>query len=172
GLEDKLDRVSNSEIAWRDVLRDFWQGFISAVDETKDLKISQVIDALDALLSQHLYPAREDGADPKVCPTCSTGRLSLKLSKFGAFIGCSNYPECRYTRQLSANADGSPDIGTKKLGVDPETGLDVTGRSGRFGPYLQIGEAEKDGEKPKRAGLPKGVAPDEIDFEAALKLLS
>ncbi|HEY1983466.1 MAG TPA: topoisomerase C-terminal repeat-containing protein, partial [Xanthobacteraceae bacterium] len=94
------------------------------------------------------------------------------LSKFGAFIGCSNYPECRYTRQLSASADGAPDIGTKKLGVDPETGLDVTVRSGRFGPYLQLGETVKDGEKPKRASLPKGIAPDEIDFERALALLS
>jgi DNA topoisomerase I len=170
GLEDKLDLISNSEIAWRDVLRDFWQDFIGAIDETKDLKISQVIDALDALLSQHLYPTREDGADPKVCPTCSTGRLSLKLSKFGAFIGCSNYPECRYIRSLSASAEG--DIGVKKLGEDPETGLDITVRGGRFGPYLQLGEATKDGEKPKRAGLPKGVAPDEMDLKRALQLLS
>jgi DNA topoisomerase-1 len=171
-LEDKLDLVSNNEIAWRDVLRDFWRDFIGAIDETKELRISAVIDALDAMLSQHLFPAREDGTDPRVCPTCGNGRLSLRLSKFGAFIGCSNYPECRYTRALSSQADGTLDIGTKKLGTDPETGLDVTVRSGRFGPYLQLGEAEKDGEKPKRAGLPKGVAPDEIDFEAALKLLS
>jgi DNA topoisomerase-1 len=171
GLEDKLDLISNNEIAWRDVLRDFWRDFIGAIDETKDLRISAVIDTLDAMLSTHLFPAREDGSDPRVCPTCSNGRLSLKLSKFGAFIGCSNYPECRYTRQLSASADGSPDIGTKKLGVDPETGLDVTVRSGRFGPYLQLGEGVE-GEKPKRASLPKGVAPDEIDFARALQLLS
>ncbi len=172
GLEEQLDLISNSEAAWRDVLRDFWRDFIGAIDETKDLKISQVIDALDALLSPHLFPPRADGTDPRVCPTCGSGRLSLKLSKFGAFIGCSNYPECRYTRALSSQADGSPDIGTKKLGVDPATGLDVTVRSGRFGPYLQLGETEKGGEKPKRAGLPKGVAPDEIDLERALALLS
>jgi DNA topoisomerase-1 len=172
GLEEQLDLISNSEVAWRDVLRDFWRDFIGAIDETKDLKISGVIDALDALLAPHLFPPREDGSDPRVCPTCSTGRLTLKLSKFGAFIGCTNYPECRYTRALSSQADGSPDIGTKKLGVDPVTGLDVTVRSGRFGPYLQIGETEKGGEKPKRAGLPKGVAPDEIDLERALALLS
>jgi DNA topoisomerase-1 len=172
GLEDQLDLISNNEVAWRDVLRDFWRDFIGAIDETKDLRISAVIDALDALLSPHLFPAREDGSDPRVCPTCSSGRLSLKLSKFGAFIGCSNYPECRYIRSLSASADGSPDIGTKKLGVDPQTGLDVTVRSGRFGPYLQRGEAGKDGEKPKRAGLPKDVAPDEIGLERALALLS
>ena len=172
GLEEQLDLISNSEVAWRDVLRDFWRDFIGAIDETKDLKISGVIDALDALLAPHLFPPREDGSDPRVCPTCGNGRLSLKLSKFGAFIGCTNYPECRYTRALSSQADGSPDIGTKKLGVDPVTGLDVTVRSGRFGPYLQLGETEKDGEKPKRAGLPKGVAPDEIDLERALALLS
>ncbi|MGC1280078.1 MAG: DNA topoisomerase, partial [Xanthobacteraceae bacterium] len=172
GLEEQLDLISNSEVAWRDVLRDFWRDFIGAIDETKDLKISGVIDALDALLAPHLFPPREDGSDPRVCPTCSNGRLTLKLSKFGAFIGCTNYPECRYTRALSSQADGSPDIGTKKLGVDPVSGLDVTVRSGRFGPYLQIGETEKGGEKPKRAGLPKGVAPDEIDLERALALLS
>jgi DNA topoisomerase-1 len=172
GLEEQLDLISNSEVAWRDVLRDFWRDFIGAIDETKDLKISGVIDALDALLAPHLFPPREDGSDPRVCPTCSNGRLTLKLSKFGAFIGCTNYPECRYTRALSSQADGSPDIGTKKLGVDPATGLDITVRSGRFGPYLQIGETEKGGEKPKRAGLPKGVAPDEIDLERALALLS
>jgi DNA topoisomerase I len=172
GLEDKLDLISNSEVAWRDVLRDFWRDFIGAIDETKDLRISAVIDALDAMLEPHLFPPRADGVDPHQCPTCGNGRLSLKLSKFGAFIGCSNYPECRYTRQLSASADGAPDIGTKKLGVDPETGLDVTVRSGRFGPYLQLGETVKDGEKPKRASLPKGIAPDEIDFERALALLS
>ena len=100
GLEEQLDLISNSEVAWRDVLRDFWRDFIGAIDETKDLKISAVIDALDALLAPHLFPPREDGSDPRVCPTCSNGRLSLKLSKFGAFIGCSNYPECRYTRAL------------------------------------------------------------------------
>jgi len=168
-LEEKLDLVSNSEVAWRDLLRDFWRDFIGAIDDTKDLKISGVIDALDALLAPHLFPGREDGSDPRVCPTCGTGRLGLKLSKFGAFIGCSNYPECRYTRSLTA--DGNGEVSNKKLGVDPTTGLDVTVRSGRFGPYLQLGEGV-DGEKPKRASLPKGVAPDEIGFDRAIALLS
>ena len=131
-----------------------------------------MIDALDALLAPHLFPPREDGSDPRLCPTCGNGRLSLKLSKFGAFIGCSNYPECRYTRPLSAPMARGDIGGTKKLGEDPQTGLDVTVRSGRFGPYLQLGETVKDGEKPKRAGLPKGTAPDEIDLERALALLS
>src|SRR5271169_1848175 len=116
GLEDRLDLISNSEVAWRDVLRDFWRDFIGAIDDTKELHISAVIDALDDMLAPHLFPPRADGVDPRACPTCSGGRLSLKLSKFGAFIGCTNYPDCRYTRPLSAGEGG--DIGTKKLGED------------------------------------------------------
>jgi DNA topoisomerase I len=141
GLEEQLDQISNNEVAWRDVLRDFWRDFIGAVDETKDLKISDVIDALDALLAPHLFPPRDDGGDPRACPSCSGGRLTLKLSKFGAFIGCSNYPECRYTRPLTLPGDGIGEMGTKKLGEDPTTGLEVTLRSGRFGPYVQLARA-------------------------------
>jgi DNA topoisomerase I len=172
GLEEQLDLISNNEVAWRDVLRDFWRDFIGAIDETKDLKISDVIDALDELLAPHLFPPRADGADPRACPGCTGGRLTLKLSKFGAFIGCSSYPECRYTRPLTVPGDGSGEIGTKKLGEDPKTGLEVTLRSGRFGPYVQLGEAEKGGDKPKRAGLPKGTVPVDVDLERALQLLS
>jgi len=171
GLEEQLDLISNNEVEWRAVLRDFWRDFIAAVDDIKDLKISQVIDALDALLAPHLFPPQSDGGDPRQCPNCSRGRLTLKLSKFGAFIGCSNYPECRYTRPLSMPGERGAEIGTKKLGEDPQTGLDVTLRSGRFGPYVQLGEAV-DGEKPKRAGLPKGVAAEDVDLQRALALLS
>jgi DNA topoisomerase I len=170
-LEEQLDLIAEREINWREVLRDFWRDFIAAIDETKDLKISAVIDALDSLLAPHLFPPRADGSDPRQCPNCGNGRLSLKLSKYGAFIGCSNYPECRYTRPLTVPADGSAEIGTKVLGLDPESGLDVTLRSGRFGPYLQLGEAVN-GEKPRRAGLPKGTSPDQIDLQRALALLS
>jgi len=170
-LEEQLDLISNNEVAWREVLRDFWRDFIGAVDEIKDLRISQVLDALDKLLAPHLFPPRADGGDPRQCPNCSGGRLTLKLSKYGAFIGCSNYPECRYTRPLSVPADGSGEIGTKKLGEDPKSGLEVTLRSGRFGPYVQLGEAV-DGEKPKRASLQKGMTPDDVDLDQALALLS
>ena len=170
-LEEQLDLISNNEVAWREVLRDFWRDFIGAVDEIKDLRISQVLDALDELLAPHLFPPRADGGDPRQCPNCSGGRLTLKLSKYGAFIGCSNYPECRYTRPLSVPADGSGEIGTKKLGEDPKSGLEVTLRSGRFGPYVQLGEAV-DGEKPKRASLQKGTTPDDVDLDRALALLS
>jgi DNA topoisomerase-1 len=171
-LEEQLDRVSNNELAWRDLLRDFWRHFTAAVGDIKDLRITAVIDALDEVLSPHLFPPRPDGTDPRSCPQCGAGQLSLRLGKFGGFIGCSNYPECRYTRQLAAGGGANgPDGGMKKLGEDPVTGLEVTLRSGRFGPYVQLGEAVE-GEKPKRAGLPKGLAPDDVDLETALGLLA
>ena len=161
-LEEQLDRISNNEMAWRDLLRDFWRDFTAAVGDIKELRVAQVIDALDEMLAPHLFPPRADGTDPRKCPNCETGRLSLKLGKFGGFIGCTNYPECRYTRQFAPGngANGGPDGGMKKLGEDPASGLEVTLRSGRFGPYVQLGEAVE-GEKPKRAGLPKGLAPDD-----------
>ncbi|MCC6983456.1 MAG: type I DNA topoisomerase [Bauldia sp.] len=179
-LEEKLDRISNGEIAWKDVLREFWTQFSSHVEKTKELRVSAVLDALNDLLAPHIFPPRADGSDPRTCPLCGTGRLSLKLSRFGAFIGCSNYPECKYTRQLAVptGEDGevANDNGTRKLGVDPETGLDVTVRNGRFGYYLQLGEAPegkgKDAEKPKRASIPKGWDPQTIDLDAALALLA
>jgi DNA topoisomerase I len=173
GLEEQLDRISNNEMAWRDLLRDFWREFTAAVGDIKELRVAQVIDALDEMLAPHLFPPRADGADPRKCPSCESGRLSLKLGKFGGFIGCSNYPECRYTRQLAPGngANGGPDGGMKKLGQDPANGLDVTLRSGRFGPYVQLGEGA-DGEKPKRTGLPKGTSPDDVDLDRALGLLS
>ncbi len=170
GLEEQLDRISNNEIAWRELLRDFWRDFTAAVGDIKDLRVAQVIDALDEMLGPHLFPPRADGTDPRKCPQCESGRLSLKLGKFGGFIGCTNYPECRYTRQFT-NGNGGPDGGMKKLGEDPATGLEVTLRSGRFGPYIQLGEAVN-GEKPKRAGIPKGLTPDDIDLQRALGLLS
>ena len=172
GLEEQLDLISNNEIAWRDVLRDFWRDFIGAVDEIKDLRDLQVIDALDEMLAPHLFPPRADGSDPRQCPTCSGGRLTLKLSKFGAFIGCSNYPECRYTRPLSVPADGSGDIGTKKLGEDPETGLEVTLRSGRFGPYVQLGEAVEGREAEARRPAARAWCPTMSISQRALALLS
>jgi DNA topoisomerase-1 len=172
GLEEQLDRISNNEMAWRDLLRDFWREFTAAVGDIKELRVAQVIDALDEMLAPHLFPPRTDGSDPRKCPNCETGRLSLKLGKFGGFIGCSNYPECRYTRQLApGNGNGAPENGMKKLGGDPASGLEVTVRSGRFGPYIQLGEAVN-GEKPKRAALPKGLSADDVDLDRALGLLS
>jgi DNA topoisomerase I len=170
GLEEDLDRIANKEIDWREVLRDFWRDFIEAVDDIKDLRISEVLDVLDEMLSPHLFPSKKDGSDPRVCPTCGNGRLGLKLGRFGAFIGCSNYPDCNFTRQLAANGAATAD---KVLGKDPETGLDVAIKTGRFGTYLQLGETPKDkSEKPKRAGIPKGWDVEDMDLDKALQLLS
>jgi DNA topoisomerase-1 len=168
-LEEKLDQIANHDLDWKQVLRDFWRDFIAAVDEIKDVRITQVLDALDEILAPHIFPPREDGTDPRLCPQCGKGRLGLKTGKFGGFVGCSNYPECRYTRQLATDASGVS--GTKVLGIDPATGLEVTLRGGRFGPYVQLGEA-KDGEKPKRAGLPKNTDLDTVDLAFALGLLA
>src|SRR5277367_6349514 len=172
-LEEKLDRVSNSEIDWKDLLRDFWIDFSGALGGTKDLRTTQVLDSLNELLGPHIFPARADGADARLCPSCNKGQLSLKLGKFGAFIGCSNYPECRYTRVLAPNGqDGAGSEGDRPgvrvLGIDPATGDEITLRNGRFGDYVQQGE----GEKPKRCSLPKGISPDDLTLEKAIALLS
>ncbi len=177
-LEEKLDQISNGELSWKDVLRDFWRQFSGDVDQTKDLRVSEVLDHLNELLGPHVFPARADGGDPRQCPSCGTGRLSLKMGKFGAFVGCSNYPECRYTRQLAVATDGNGNgtengDGTRLLGQDPETGLDVTLRTGRFGPYVQLGEQGEDKTvKPKRASIPRGWDPATLDLDRALALLS
>ncbi|MCY1642980.1 type I DNA topoisomerase [Methylorubrum sp. SL192] len=182
-LEEQLDRVSNAEIDWRSVLRDFWRDFSAAIGGTKELRVAEVLEALNGLLGPHIFPEKADGGDPRACPTCGAGQLSLKLGKFGAFIGCSNYPECKYTRQLSASGvegegDGSSaeggQPGVRVLGDDPATGLPVTLRDGRFGPFVQLGEAsaEKGAEKPKRSSLPKGMTPGSVTLEIALRLLS
>ena len=173
-LEGKLDLISDGKLEWKDVLNEFWRHFTTAVDEIKDLRVSQVLDALNEILGPHVFPDKEDGSDPRKCPSCEDGRISLKVGRFGAFIGCSNYPECRHTRQFSETGEAeAATVNTegRLLGQDPETGLDVTVRSGRFGPYIQLGEpAEK--EKPKRASIPKGYDAASIDLEQALTLLS
>jgi DNA topoisomerase-1 len=176
-LEEQLDRVSNAEIDWKAVMRDFWRDFSAALGETKELRTTEVLDALNELLGPHIFPDKGDGSNPRTCPTCGSGQLSLKLGKFGAFIGCSNYPECKYTRQLAAtgasgDGDGTSEDGgqpgVRVLGDDPQTGLQVTVRDGRFGPFVQLGEEEK----PKRVSLPKGTTPAQLDLETALKLLA
>ncbi|MEN0001787.1 MAG: type I DNA topoisomerase, partial [Pseudomonadota bacterium] len=173
GLEEKLDLISDGKLAWKDVLRDFWQEFSAHVDQTKELRITNVLDALNERLEPLVFPAREDGSDPRICPRCGTGNLSLKLGKFGSFVGCSNYPECNYTRQLGQEGEGDAaeaSDGPKVLGKDPFTEEEITLRTGRFGPYVQRGE----GKEAKRASLPKGDAwkPAEIDHEKALALLA
>jgi DNA topoisomerase-1 len=193
-LEEKLDEISDGRADWRAVMRAFWQDFSEAVDQTRDLKISDVINALDDDLGSHFFPAREDGGDPRLCPACNTGRLGLKLGRHGSFIGCSNYPNCQYTRRLAVNGEGDGEEtlkeGMRVLGRDPATGEDITVRRGPYGLYVQQGEpppppppadekkGEKKGdkkakkEKPKRMSLPRGVDGESITLEQALGLLT
>jgi DNA topoisomerase-1 len=174
-LEEKLDLVSNNEIDWKTVLRDFWKDFSAAVDGTKELRTTQVLDSLNDLLGPHIFPAKADDGDPRGCPSCENGKLSLKLGKYGAFIGCSNYPECRFTRTLSpptGDAAENARPGVKVLGQDPESGAEITLRDGRFGVYVQEGEQVEGGEKPKRSSLPKTIKPDELTLQQAIALLS
>lgn len=166
-LEEKLDEVSAGDLNWKKLLRDFWTEFSAAVGETKDLKIRDVIDELDTVLSPHIFPEGEPGTDPRKCPSCADGRLNLKLGRFGAFVGCTNYPECKFTRQLGAKP-GEGDAGPVEIGLFPDTDQMITLRTGRFGPYVQLGE----GDKPKRSGIPKGTDKSDVDLEMAIKLLS
>ncbi|MEX1206636.1 MAG: type I DNA topoisomerase [Dongiaceae bacterium] len=173
-LEDQLDDISGGRIEWKTVLRGFWGAFSAAIEETRGLRITQVIDALDEELGRHFFP--EDGNNPRQCPACQKGRLSLKLGRYGAFVGCSNYPECRYTRPLAMrngeNGEAEAD-GPRELGRDPATGLAVSLRRGPYGPYVQLGEANGDAEeKPKRVSLPRGLAPGELDLDRGLALLA
>ena len=170
-LEEKLDKISAGELDWKQVLRDFWKDFFAQIEDTKELRVTNVLDALNETLAPLVFPKREDGSDPRICQVCGTGNLSLKLGKYGAFVGCSNYPDCNFTRQLSSDgneADASGLNEPKALGADPHTGEELTLRSGRFGPYIQRGE----GKETKRSSLPKGWKPEDIDHEKALALIS
>jgi DNA topoisomerase-1 len=173
-LETELDDVSAGERDYKDVLARFWRDFSAAIAETADLRIGEVLEKIDDFLAPHLYPLRADGGDPRLCPLCGSGRLHLKTARSGgAFIGCGNYPDCRYTRPISVpggeegaalSADG------RVLGEDSE-GRQITLRTGRFGPYVQRGEATEDMPKPPRASLPKGWSPESLTLDRALMLL-
>ena len=172
-LEDKLDRIASGEAAWIGVLREFWEAFYQAVQDTATLKMSEVIETLDEDLGPHFFPVTEKNPVPRECPACRSGRLGLKLGRGGPFIGCSNYPECTFTRPLTVSADDETAAVAlpRELGTDPETGMTVAVRKGPFGVYVQLGEAQGK-EKPRRAGLPKGLSPLEVTLEQALALLS
>ncbi|MCV2893039.1 type I DNA topoisomerase [Lentibacter sp. XHP0401] len=166
-LEDELDDVSAGNRDYKSVLARFWKDFSAAIAETSDLRISEVLDVLDAALAPQLYPPREDGSDPRVCPKCGTGQLHLKSSRTGGFVGCGNYPECTYTRPIAGEgAEGDERV----LGED--AGDEIWLKSGRFGPYVQRGEPTPENKKPPRASLPKGWDKDAMDLEKALTLLS
>jgi DNA topoisomerase-1 len=170
-LEGQLDDVAAGARHWKQVLREFWDPFHEVVDEVKERRVAEVIDALNELLAPHLFPPREDGGDPRQCPVCGAGRLSLKLGRYGAFVGCSNYPECRFTRRLGVRQEDDPakgEIQERVIGADPDTGEEVLLRRGPYGPYVQRGQ----GDAVKRSSLPPSLDPVELDLDTALALLA
>ncbi len=177
-LEEQLDDIAGGTADWRAVMRAFWDAFSKAVEQTKDLKISDVIAALDRDLGPHFFPAREDGTDPRACPACGNGRLGLKLGRYGSFIGCSNYPACQYTRRLAVeNGEENGETlkeGMRELGHHPETGEAITVRRGPYGLYVQQGEngEDKKAPKPRRTSLTRGMDGDSLTLEQAIALLS
>jgi DNA topoisomerase-1 len=178
-LEGELDDVSAGDKHYKDVLERFWKDFSAAVAETSELRITDVLEKINEVLEPHLFPPNAEGTDPRICPNCGNGRLSMRTARSGgAFIGCSNYPECRYTRPFGppgVEGDGAADgLGPdgKMLGVDPDSSQAVWLKTGRFGPYVQLGDATEEVPKPPRASLPKGWEVVEMDLEKALMLLS
>ncbi len=166
-LESQLDDVSAGDASYLELLRAFWADFQPKTAEIMEQRPSDVTAALDEYLAPFLFPDKGDGVDPRVCPKCAAGRLSLKTGRFGAFVACSNYPECKYTRPFAS--EGGANDGPQELGNDPVTGEAISVRTGRFGRFVQRGE----GEKPARASIPKDVSitgPEDIEW--AIKLLN
>ena len=173
-LEEDLDKITSGDAEWKKVLGRFWTDFSAAVAETADLRITEVLEKINEVLAPHIFPVEEEGVDPRICKLCGNGKLSMRTARSGgAFIGCSNYPECRYTRPLSGELEGGDIAGPdgKVLGLN-DHGETVTLRTGRFGPYVQLGDATEEVPKPKRASIPKGEDIGTVGLERALKLLS
>jgi len=171
-LETRLDEVSAGNLNWKVLLREFWSDFHVATQAAGELRTTAILDALNESLGPHIFPQKEDGSDPRECPLCKQGQLSLKTSRFGAFVGCSRYPDCKFTRPVASPdaADGGADGGDRDLGVDPVTGQPVALKIGRFGPYVETTPPGE--EKPKRSSLPKGWSPASLSLEQALRLLA
>ena len=177
-LEEQLDDISGGRAEWRKVMHLFWDQFSKAVEQTRDLKISDVIDALDKDLGSHFFPVPADGGDPRECPACRAGRLGLKLGRHGSFIGCSNYPTCEYTRRLivEGGEEGGETLkeGKRDLGAHPENGENVTVRRGPYGLYVQQGDADPEDKKrkPRRTAIPRGMDGEQMTLDQAIGLLS
>ncbi len=177
-LEEFLDDVSAGEMEWKKLLNGFWVKFIKNIEAVKPLQISEVIEKIDEVLAYHLFPPREDGSDPRVCPDCGQGKLSVKLGRFGAFIGCSNYPDCKYTKPLVDTTDEEASASSKTTNPEDKilgelNGMNIYLKKGPYGFYVQLGEdATATTEKPKRSALPKGITPEELTSEQAIRLVS
>lgn len=170
GLEDQLDEISAGDADWQRVLEAFWRDFKPKTAEVMEQKPSDITAELDKFLAPYLFPEREDGTDPRICPKCGTGKLALRGGRFGAFVACSNYPECKFTRKFAqpGGADGMTSDGPEVLGNHPETGQEISRKSGRFGPYVEMGE----GKEAARASIPKDIPAEDFGLDWAVKLLS
>jgi DNA topoisomerase-1 len=172
-MEEHLDDISAGEMQWKKLLSGFWTKFYNNIQAVQPLQVSEVINKIDEVLAYHLFPEKADGSDPRLCPECGKGHLSIKLGKFGAFLGCSNYPECKYTMPLTdmkeeedSSTERKPAAEDKLLGE--HKGLNVYLKKGPYGFYIQLGEdATATTEKPKRIALPKFITPEELTFEQA-----
>ncbi|AIL64620.1 DNA topoisomerase 1 [Rickettsiales bacterium Ac37b] len=170
-LENELDHISAGDLEWKLFLKNFWYDFEANVTEVKQYDIGQILEKISILLEPYLFPNSDKN---KECPSCTNGTLALKLGKFGAFIACSNYPECKYTRKIGDSDEQDTPIvaDINKLGIDEDTGLDITLRQGPYGYYIQLGEADEENKKPKRISLPKSIDPQELSLEQAKALLN
>ena len=170
GLEDELDEISGGRAQWQAVLEAFWRDFKPKTAEVMEQKPSDITAELDKFLEPMLFPPKADGSNPRACPMCGDGQLALRGGRFGAFIACSNYPECKFTRKFGqpGGSDGGDDKGPEVLGQHPETGQDIVRKSGRFGPYIEMGE----GKEAKRGSIPKDLPDGEMTLDWAVKLLS
>ncbi|MEA3052581.1 MAG: topoisomerase [Sphingomonadales bacterium] len=168
-LEDELDDISGGRMQWQAVLEEFWRDFKPKTAEIMEQQPSAITAALDDFLSPWLFPDKEDGTDPRLCPACGEGRLSLRGGRFGAFVACSNYPECKFTRRFGQGGEeAGAEAGPTLLGTDPASGEEVSLRTGRFGAYVQLG----DGKEAKRSSIPRDIPQDQVDLDQALRLLS
>jgi DNA topoisomerase-1 len=167
GLEDELDEISGGRADWQAVLDAFWRDFKPKTVEIMEQKPSEVTAALNDFLAPYLFPEKADGSDARLCPACGEGQLALRGGKFGAFVACSNYPECKFTRRFGQGGEeAANDDGPEVLGKHPETGQDISRKTGRFGPYVEMGA----GKEAKRASIPKDAG--ELDLDLAVRLLS
>ena len=170
-LENQLDEISDGKLKWKEVIKNFWNTFKELCDETVGKSNREIIDVIDNALGPHFFPPKGEDKDRK-CPTCNNGRLGLKVGKFGGFVGCSNYPDCKYTIQFSQLSDSRNGtlVGPKEIGIFPETGEMITLKKGPYGFYMQLGEGTEE-KKPKRVSIPKNLEPDEIGLNTAIQLL-
>ena len=172
-LEVELDNISSGKSEWVKILAKFWKEFYPTIEAAKDLRISEVLDKINEILTPHIFPNNDGKKDPRLCHSCNEGILSIRTSRSGsAFIGCSNYPECKFVRPFAVITDESINEKSAEgaIGLD-DRGIEIFLKSGRFGPYVQLGNSSEQNPKPKRTSIPKNFETSKITIEIARKLL-